>query len=228
MKTNRFLLAAVFTAMVSTFFIGCSESNDNEETWEAEIDPQVYIIYPNSPYIGNGIVKEIIYDCDIYYDESCKADVNSIGTVTDGKINLNLKAYTPNPKYMSNEIEGGIYGLNELYLYNDIDEPVGFLYLGNDFRDDDSYNTSKTGYIYYQQNIKGYAQDVDKNGHYDYDTDKYYDYIEEWNFDVKKGWNLIYQVRRFEGDVYIHTVTNKSSILGDVKLVWFLIPYGES
>jgi hypothetical protein len=222
MKINRFATAMLFAIIISACTDSSptgpgtsSDSNNNPSSGSngaTDINSQVYHAQCNyedescsidTPYDGSGVIKGAILSDD---GEQVLGMMDIIGTVNNGKINLELR--TPEEEFQDNFVQ--------FRLYNN-DEYIGWLLLmaANYL----SHDNDLIGLYFY------YPED------YEY-KDTYYAESHDLMFiddiDVKKGWNLIYEKnehRDMNGkDVYtVIKMSNPANILNGIELKWVLL-----
>jgi hypothetical protein len=165
----------------------------------------------NKLYTGSGVLKEIVRNyIDGYWEDAEIIDTVEVGTVNNGKINLQF--YTPKEEYLD---EGGAHLLVELRLYNNANEPFGRLALIDGFNRD--YNTV-AHYLYL-------SEDYYKKDTYSL-TNQNVKFVTDYDF--KKGWNLYYENDSYDyinGEKWLTvTKTSHAEILNGAELRWYLGP----
>jgi len=212
---------------------GFSSGSDNggvsSGSSTAGINPQVYIgptkqqcdkeyevcisnAYNSAaPFTGNGVLKNIVREYNDN-DELTIMDISNVGTITNGKINLELRT----PTYL---IDDNMHSLFELMLYDNTDKVIGQLMMVSFHNLDD---ISLAYYVYS-------AEDMEDKDSYDLFPNQNVIFV--YDLEWKRGWNLFYENDRYsiinnERTLTLTRTTNPS-ILNGGELKWFLFDPDE-
>ncbi|MDR2579516.1 MAG: hypothetical protein LBC85_00790 [Fibromonadaceae bacterium] len=191
-----------------------SGSSNLDVNGAVDVSPQLYIFELSEeefvPYTGSGVLKSIIRDySETEADEDEYKMIVEVGTVTNGKVNLEL--YTPKEEYLNEE---GEHKLFELMLYDNSDEAIGRLLLFNGYNPDDVF------FAFYVYSSK----DVVYRDTWDLFPNQNVVFVTDIEF--KKGWNMLYENDKYDyinGErTYTLTRTTDPSILKGKELRWYL------
>ncbi|MDR3115550.1 MAG: hypothetical protein LBU25_08520 [Treponema sp.] len=216
-RTIRSVLFALIPALTLALFPGCDNGNPGEGT-PTEIsmvkDAPVYLQNNTTPYTGSGTIK-IAYNWDdnpLYLPDL----PNGAGTVTDGKLTLNLPATVPED-YL--ETIKAVFKLSDSATVSSQDAKIfrGRFCLVNDktywlfyekIAPSEEYYIS---YVYSPEAVSviGVERAIETNEN----NEKSYSWVKNYNLRLKKGWNLVYIVTYILDDSKnIETVTYSTDL----------------